>query len=64
MTFLPGRPFPETSDREQPLRALAAVQRQYAELTAEFPCPATDPSHATRLEDTGLNSKRRRQCSA
>jgi Ser/Thr protein kinase RdoA (MazF antagonist) len=32
MTFLPGRPFPETGDRQEPLRALAAVQRQYAEL--------------------------------
>ena len=32
MTFLPGRPFPETGDRREPLRALAAVQRQYAEL--------------------------------
>jgi Ser/Thr protein kinase RdoA (MazF antagonist) len=32
MTFLPGRPFPETSDRQRPLRALAAVQRQYAGL--------------------------------
>ena len=36
MTFLPGRPFPETGDRQEPLRALAAVQRQYAEL----PLPA------------------------
>jgi Ser/Thr protein kinase RdoA (MazF antagonist) len=36
MTFLPGRPFPETSDRQGPLRALAAVQHQYAEL----PLPA------------------------
>jgi hypothetical protein len=36
MTFLPGRPFPETGDRRGPLRALAAVQRQYAEL----PLPA------------------------
>ena len=32
MTLLPGRPFPETGDRREPLRALAAVQRQYAEL--------------------------------
>jgi hypothetical protein len=32
MTLLPGRPFPETADRLEPLRALAAVQRQYAEL--------------------------------
>ncbi len=32
MTSLPGRPFPETGDRQEPLRALAAVQRQYAEL--------------------------------
>ena len=32
MTFLPGRPFPETSDREEPMRALAAIQRQYTEL--------------------------------
>ena len=32
MTFLPGRPFPETGDRQDPLRALAAVQRQYTEL--------------------------------
>jgi hypothetical protein len=32
MTLLPGRPFPETGDHRQPLRALAAVQRQYAEL--------------------------------
>jgi Ser/Thr protein kinase RdoA (MazF antagonist) len=32
MSFVPGRPFPETSERRQPLRALAAVQRQYAEL--------------------------------
>jgi hypothetical protein len=36
MTFLPGRPFPETGDRQEPLRALAAVQRQYTEL----PLPA------------------------
>lgn len=33
MTFLPGRPFPETGDRQEPLRALAVVQRQYAELS-------------------------------
>lgn len=32
MTFLPGRPFPETSERLEPLRALAAVQRQYTAL--------------------------------
>ncbi len=32
MTFLPGRLFPETGDRQEPLRALAAVQRQYAGL--------------------------------
>jgi Ser/Thr protein kinase RdoA (MazF antagonist) len=32
MSFLPGRPFPETGDRREPLRALAGVQRQYAEL--------------------------------
>jgi Phosphotransferase enzyme family len=32
MTLLPGRPFPETGDRREPLRALAAVQRQYAGL--------------------------------
>jgi hypothetical protein len=32
MAFLPGRPFPETGDRREPLRALAAVQRQYAGL--------------------------------
>jgi hypothetical protein len=32
MTLVPGRPFPETGDRQGPLRALAAVQRQYAEL--------------------------------
>lgn len=32
----PGRSFPETGDRQGPLRALAAVQRQYAEL----PLPA------------------------
>ena len=32
MTLLPGRPFPETGDRREPLRALAAVQRSYAEL--------------------------------
>jgi hypothetical protein len=36
MTFLPGRPFPETGARQEPLRALAAVQRQYTEL----PLPA------------------------
>lgn len=36
MTFLPGRPFPETGDRQEPLRALAAVQRQYTGL----PLPA------------------------
>jgi hypothetical protein len=30
--LLPGRPFPETGDRREPLRALAAVQRQYAGL--------------------------------
>lgn len=32
MTLLPGRPFPEASERQEPLRALAAVQRQYSEL--------------------------------
>jgi hypothetical protein len=32
MALVPGRPFPETGDRQEPLRALAAVQRQYAEL--------------------------------
>jgi Ser/Thr protein kinase RdoA (MazF antagonist) len=32
MTILPGRPFPEAGDHREPLRALAAVQRQYAEL--------------------------------
>lgn len=32
MTFVPGRPFPETSDRHGPLRALAEVQRQYTQL--------------------------------
>jgi hypothetical protein len=36
MTFLPGRPFPETGDRREPLRALAAVHCRYAEL----PLPA------------------------
>jgi Ser/Thr protein kinase RdoA (MazF antagonist) len=32
MSFVPGRPFSEASDRREPLRALAGVQRQYAEL--------------------------------
>jgi aminoglycoside phosphotransferase (APT) family kinase protein len=32
MSFVPGRPFAETGERRQPLRALAGVQRQYAEL--------------------------------
>jgi aminoglycoside phosphotransferase (APT) family kinase protein len=32
MSFVAGRPFPETGERREPLRALAGVQRQYAEL--------------------------------
>jgi Ser/Thr protein kinase RdoA (MazF antagonist) len=38
MTFLPGRPLPEASDNNGPLRALATVQRQYSEfaLTGEL----------------------------
>jgi hypothetical protein len=32
MSFVPGRPFPESGDWHEPLRALVGVQRQYAEL--------------------------------
>jgi hypothetical protein len=32
MSFVPGRPFPGADGQHEPLRALAGVQRQYAEL--------------------------------
>jgi aminoglycoside phosphotransferase (APT) family kinase protein len=32
MSLVAGRPFPETREQREPLRALAGVQRQYAEL--------------------------------